>query len=191
MNSSRAFQVVVASIAVSTLVSQVIEARKASAFISAPLKRVYDGKFSSFARVTRTLYATLEEPETESKNTDDTQKILSAITAAASESKSWASDFGLTEESGAAFYALFSGIRSAGSLGVKGKPFFIKHSDMLSALELENEKDAFAGFFTFNDMAKAVEDDFLDAIRGSTDNRKGWQVREYLVKLAYLQCLKS
>ena len=61
------------------------------------------------------------------KKIDDTQKMLSAINATVAESKRWASHFGLTEESGAAFYALFSGIRSAGSLGVKGKPFFIKH----------------------------------------------------------------
>ena len=165
-----------ASIYFSTLSSSVIEARRPSAFISSSLNRVHDGK-SPPTRRTRTLKATLEKSETESRRIDDTQKILSAITAAGAESKSWASDFGLTEESGAAFYALFSGIRSAGSLGVKGKPFFIKNSDILSALDVTNEKDAFAGFFNFNDMAKAVEDDFLDAIRGSTDNRKGWQVR--------------
>ncbi len=34
----------------------------------------------------------------------------------------------------------------------------------------------FDGFFTFDDLVKALEDDFLDADRGSTDNRKGWKV---------------
>ena len=36
--------------------------------------------------------------------------------------------------------------------------------------------NAFEGFFTFDDLAQAVEDDFLDANRGSTDNRQGWKV---------------
>jgi hypothetical protein len=33
------------------------------------------------------------------------------------------------------------------------------------------------GFFTMQHLEKALEDDFLDAARGSTDNRKGWKVR--------------
>ena len=186
MRCGPAFQAIVGIQAVSTF-SRVVGVRKSIAFISTPLNRVHEGKTSSLTRVA----ATLEKKETESGNIEDTQKILSAIKNARAESKSWAEDFGLTEESGAAFYALFSGLRSAGSMGIKGKPFFIKKSDILSALELTDEKEGFAGFFTFDDMAKAVEDDFLDAIRGSTDNRKGWHVRRHLIIWASLEFIKT
>jgi hypothetical protein len=33
-----------------------------------------------------------------------------------------------------------------------------------------------SNFFTMTDLKKAVSDDFLDAARGSIDNRKGWKV---------------
>mmetsp|Transcript_15856 Transcript_15856/g.23269 ORF Transcript_15856/g.23269 Transcript_15856/m.23269 type:complete len:626 (-) Transcript_15856:43-1920(-) len=102
--------------------------------------------------------------------------ILSGISNAGSESKSWATEMELIDESGAAFHALFSGIRSSAALGVKGRPFHLKRSKVSSAMKSTGEENPFAGFFTFDDLAKAVEDDFLDAIRGSTDNRKGWKV---------------
>ena len=127
--------------------------------------------------LSRILQSTLQELETESDGVDDAHKILSAVKASVPESKRWASDFGLERESGMAFHALFTGIRSAASMGVNGKPFFLKKNEIQSALEDTNESNPFSGFFTFDDMADAVEDDFLDAIRGSTDNRKGWSVR--------------
>mmetsp|Transcript_43072 Transcript_43072/g.48753 ORF Transcript_43072/g.48753 Transcript_43072/m.48753 type:complete len:821 (-) Transcript_43072:44-2506(-) len=34
----------------------------------------------------------------------------------------------------------------------------------------------FDGAYTMRDLEQAVEDDFLDASRGSTDNRKGWKI---------------
>lgn len=120
------------------------------------------------------LYATVEETTTDSGLDDN---ILSRISEAAEESKQWAEAFDLTSESGAAFYALFSGIRSSAALGLKGKPFHLKSKDVLKAID--SSEGAFDGFFTFDDLAKALEDDFLDADRGSTDNRQGWKVSTF------------
>eukprot|EP00978_Attheya_sp_CCMP212_P035195 scaffold151664_cov89-Attheya_sp.AAC.2 len=39
-----------------------------------------------------------------------------------------------------------------------------------------DESSPFDGFFSFDDLAKAVEEDFLDADRGTTNNREGWKV---------------
>lgn len=104
---------------------------------------------------------------------DDT--ILTRIADSIDASKRWAEMFDLADESGAAFHALFSGIRSSAALGLKGKPFHLKSKDILKAIG-EPDGEAFDSFFTFNDLAKALEDDFLDADRGSTDNRQGWKV---------------
>ena len=103
------------------------------------------------------------------------ESILTRISASTEESKQWAEMFDLTEEAGAAYHALFTGIRSSAALGVKGKPFYLKSSQILNAMD-NSHGNAFEGFFTFDDLAKAVEDDFLDANRGSTDNRQGWKV---------------
>ena len=129
------------------------------------------------AKATSTrLFATLEETTSSDLDND----ILSRITEATTESKNWAESFDLTSESGAAFHALFSGIRSSANLGLRGKPFHLKSNDVLKAMgELEGGNvnvNAFDGFFTFDDLAHALEADFLDADRGSTDNRKGWKV---------------
>jgi hypothetical protein len=131
------------------------------------------------------LHATIEG-ETESTSAPSSslldENILSRIKEAADESKQWAQDFDLVEESGAAFHALFSGIRSSAALGTKGRPFYLKGEEVRKALGGDDDddddsgNDPFNGYFTFDDLAKALEDDFLDANRGTTDNRKGWKV---------------
>jgi len=125
------------------------------------------------------LYATTEESSSSSVTTSkllDTN-ILSAIEKAYSESKQWAEDFDLVSESGAAFHALFSGIRTSAALGLKGSPFYVKGNDLKGViLDCDNENGPFSTYFTFTDLEKALEDDFLDANRGSTDNRQGWKV---------------
>ncbi len=89
----------------------------------------------------------------------------------------WADQLGLdmtAPEVG--FYALFTAVRQCATLGVRdGQPFCLRRKDVMKALDA-HEHSIFAGFFTFDDLAKAVQDDFLDAARGSTDNRKGWKV---------------
>lgn len=68
------------------------------------------------------------------------------------------------------FYALFHAIKSSGiALGLKGSPMVFRKEELPVNFEQ---------FFTMKDLAKAVEDDFLDAAKGSTDNRKGWKVRK-------------
>jgi hypothetical protein len=90
--------------------------------------------------------------------------------------RQWANQLGLDETSPeVAFYSLFLAIRQCAKLGVRdGQPFCLRRKDFLKVLDAQDSP--FAGFFTMEDLAKAVVDDFLDAARGSTDNRKGWKV---------------
>ena len=68
-------------------------------------------------------------------------------------------------------------------------PRNLKSSDVLKGMGIEdNPKDGFSGFFTFEDLKKALEDDFLDADRGSTDNRKGWNVSEKINGWTHYLC---
>jgi hypothetical protein len=119
------------------------------------------------------LDATIATTDTDTNNELD-NTILSRIQDASTESKQWAEDFDLVEDSGAAFHALFSGIKSSAALGLKGSPFYLKGEDVRKVMG--GDDDPFHGYFTFDDLANALEEDFLDANRGSTDNRQGWKV---------------
>jgi len=103
------------------------------------------------------------------------EQLLDSISSSSQEAKEWSDMFGLTD-SEAAFYALFKGIRNSVPLGLKGHPFVLHQADIVKALDYPEGTDVFKGWFTKSDLEKAVNDDFLDADRGSTDNRKGWQV---------------
>jgi hypothetical protein len=121
------------------------------------------------------LFATIEETAASPSLGGN---ILSKIKDSKEESKGWAEAFDLSSESGAAFHALFSGIRSS-TLGPKGIPYYLKSKDVVEAIGEDgfaSENNGFDGFFSFDDLAKALEEDFLDADRGTTDNRKGWRV---------------
>jgi hypothetical protein len=133
----------------------------------------------------------------QSNTLDDTSggldhDILSRIADAAASSGDWAQDFDLVSESGASFHALFSGIRSSAALGIKGKPFYLKSEEVMRVISdkgddgNDSERLGFDGFFTFDDLAKALQEDFLDASRGSTDVRQGWKVSD--VCLLFLVC---
>lgn len=107
-----------------------------------------------------------------------------------------------------AFYALFSAIRKMEDttttstmnadadekeqqqlLGLNGTPFYIP-SKLLHQVESsssngndehqqqQQQHQLFTNYFHFEHLSKALEEDFLDAQRGSTDNRKGWKVNE-------------
>lgn len=81
-----------------------------------------------------------------------------------------------TNEVLVAFYALFESIRTtpAVKLGLRGTPFVLKKND------IDNSQLAsLDGFFSWEDLQKSVQDPytFLEAGRGTTDNRKGWKVR--------------
>jgi hypothetical protein len=113
------------------------------------------------------LHATVAPP----KSNVLEEQVLKNISKLKESAKEWSDMFGLTEEE-AAFYALFKAIRESVPLGLKGKPFCLPDKDIHKAFGGQS----FSGFFTKDDLKKAVEDDFLDADRGSTDNRKGWKV---------------
>ena len=57
--------------------------------------------------------------------------------------------------------------------GMKGHPFVIRQSELEHVLP---QSSHFVHMFTMNDLQQALEDDFLDAARGSTDPRTGWKV---------------
>jgi hypothetical protein len=113
----------------------------------------------------------------ETGKTANIDELLLSIQGAQASSQEWTEMFGLSIRD-QAFYALFEGIRKSVTLGLRGKPFVISQADVVKALNLA-EPSPFAGFFTMNDIAKAIDGDFLDAGRGSTDNRKGWKVRTF------------
>ena len=104
--------------------------------------------------------------------------VLQAIEAMQDEAVQYAEMFGL-EASEAAFYALFSALTQTVPIGVPGQPVHLLKDEIGKALggNSDNNNSPFAGYFTMKDLEKALEDDFLDAARGSTDNRQGWKVR--------------
>ena len=55
---------------------------------------------------------------------------------------------------------------------MKGHPFVIRRSELEEVSSWKNV----VHFFTMTDLQHALEDDFLDAARGSTDPRTGWKV---------------
>jgi len=94
------------------------------------------------------------------------------------QAKEYAELFGFcTSEAG--LYGLVSALRNSQiAMGLKGVPFVLRKEEMEQVLEeMADGNTLFEEFFTMKDLEKALEDDFLDAARGSTDNRKGWKVR--------------
>ena len=103
------------------------------------------------------------------------ENVLGAMQTLRKEANEYADMFELTPSApNAAFYALFTAIKQHVQLGLKGEPFVLRHEQLCKAL---GQETAWPGFFSMDDLEKAVNDDFLDASRGSTDNRKGWTVR--------------
>jgi len=99
--------------------------------------------------------------------------VLEKMSAGVSASKEYAETYGLGDTD-AGLYAFFDAICQSGmALALKGQPFVLRKEEIAEALAGQN---TFEGFFTMQDMEKALEDDFLDASRGSTDNRKGWKI---------------
>jgi hypothetical protein len=109
----------------------------------------------------------------------------------------YAEQFDLTTAE-AALYALLSAMRHVASTttgvnmwGLTGTPFVLCHAAVVEALFHHSHDDGagtagtttattttgWPGFFTLDHLRLALEEDFLDAARGSTDNRKAWQVR--------------
>ena len=107
--------------------------------------------------------------------------ILYNLVQHSSEANHWATQYGLDEDSGAIFYALFYAIRSSAKLGLRGHPLFLTEGDIrLSAADFLNSNNQLAGFFTFDDLTQALEEDFLDANRGiANSKREAWKVRRY------------
>lgn len=133
----------------------------------------------SFASISTRRHATVAPSDnkdtatTTTTTTLDTHELLQSISDSAQEAKGWSEMFGL-DDTEAAFYALFKGIRNTVPLGLKGLPFVLHQADIQQAMDCPS--DIFKEWFDIKDLEKAVNDDFLDADRGSTDNARGWQV---------------
>jgi hypothetical protein len=88
-------------------------------------------------------------------------------------------DYGPVE---VAAYSLFDALRyfhlsdtyTQSLFGMKGHPFVLRRQELESILPSVAN---WSNYFTMDDLQQAVQDDFLDAVRGSTDQRKGWKVR--------------
>jgi hypothetical protein len=98
--------------------------------------------------------------------------LLRTMAALRQEAVDYAAMFGLSDAE-AAFYAIFRSLRQV-PLGLHGAPCLLRDAQLRESLQQET---AWKGFFTMEDLEKATSEDFLDAARGSTDNRKGWKVR--------------
>ena len=126
------------------------------------------------------LHATLAPEDTINVASDPKDRFLATMETVVDDANEYADTFGLTHTE-AAIYASFAALRKAETrLGLKGEPFVLRRDEIMAALKSDASKPPFDDFFTMTDLAKAVEDDFLDAARGSTDNRKGWQVGKTL-----------
>jgi hypothetical protein len=101
------------------------------------------------------------------------EAVLRTMESVRDEANEYGEMFGLSTAD-AAFYALFAAIIKEAPLGPKGEPFVLRHDEVVKALHQDSD---WTGFFTIKDVEKAVNDDFLDAALGTTDNRKGWKVR--------------
>jgi hypothetical protein len=108
-------------------------------------------------------------------NEYDVAPIIHSLESLRLEANEYAEQFGLGLPE-AAMFGLFASIRKSSyeHLGLRGKSFVLRGRAIEEALQQPTQ---WASFFTMNDLEKALEDDFLDAARGSTDNRKGWKVR--------------
>jgi hypothetical protein len=106
----------------------------------------------------------------------ENEHVLQTLESLRSKANEYADTYGLGPTE-AAIFALFLSIRQSldVSLGLKGKPFVLRGSSVEGALQQSTQ---WANFFTMADLEQALTDDFLDAARGSTDNRKGWKVRQ-------------
>ena len=131
--------------------------------------------FSSGPKRCLACRATVAPQDVFNVKNEQKELILEKISAVSSEAKEYAEMFGLTHTD-AAVYAVFRAIRNAKiPMGLKGEPFVLRRDEIMQALQVTDPP--FDHFFTMKDFAKAVDDDFLDAVRGSTDNRKAWKVR--------------
>ena len=129
----------------------------------------------SFRRLLATVVPTDETFNTPPTFDDEnTKQILQRMSALHKESDEYAEMFGLGKP-GATFHALFGALAQQGHLGLKGTPVVLRRSQVTEAFGGQDAE--WKDYFTMRDLEKAVTDDFLDAARGSTDNRKGWKVR--------------
>ena len=105
---------------------------------------------------------------------ENSQAILNRMKTLKNEAVEYAEQFGLEPSTEGAFFALFSAIVQEDFIRQQ-KPFVLRHSD-IQEMAWGGDDIHWPGFFGMNHLEKALEDDFLDAARGSTDNRKGWKV---------------
>ena len=124
------------------------------------------------------LFATVAPPDSThvSSNSPLQESVLQRMGTLKAEANEYSDMFGLGFPE-AAFYALFKALRDV-PLGLKGQPILLRASQVSEAF---GQETGWEGYFDMKDLEKAVTDDFLDAARGSTDNRKGWKITDVSV----------
>ena len=107
------------------------------------------------------------------------KSVLSSFNGHTSDATCWAEQFGLEDDSVAIFYALFSAIRSEATLGLRGKPIYLTEEDIRSTCShFLHANNQLSGFFNFDDLTQALDENFLDANRGiANSKREAWKVR--------------
>ena len=119
-------------------------------------------------------FATVAPTETSSVASSYASAVLEKISSLREASEEYASSFDL-QPSEAATFALFRAIRDVPvPLGLHGTPFVLRNDEICKAFGRDTTWSR--EWFTMADLEKACRDDFLDAVRGSTDARKGWQI---------------
>jgi len=99
--------------------------------------------------------------------------VLAEMQSTRDEAQEYAESFELSQAE-ASLFALFSAIKTLPvGLGFKGTPFVLRREEIDKAMDQES---GLSGFFKTIDLEKALKDDFLDAARGSVDNRSGWKI---------------
>jgi len=144
------------------------------AFVSQTIQRP-----SGFATLRRTAtIAKNDEASSQSSSSSsstDSNSILDCMSAVKTQAVDYANQFGLDPSTEGAFYALFLAIRLQDFVRQQ-KPFVLRH-EQVQKLAWGGDDVAWPGFFGMDHLEQALEDDFLDAARGSTNNREGWKVR--------------
>lgn len=99
--------------------------------------------------------------------------VLDQMSKGKQASNEYADMFGLGSTESLLFNLFDAMRKSEIAFGLRGQPFLLRKDaikEVIGDAEVE-------GFFTIDDLESALEEDFLDASRGSTDNRKGWKIR--------------
>jgi hypothetical protein len=169
----------------------------------APQLCQFSSSSSSSVPDTTAAQSDLQSPSSSADTHLLAEAVLQCVRHRIDEVNAYADEMGMARGSiPASLFALCLALRRTSSaavpaLGLKGHPFSLTREQIQAALLSQKSQENTTAstkanwqleFFTLQDLEKAVNDDFLDAARGSTDNRKGWKVRVCFVFFLFPLC---